>query len=279
MARTVQEIFDILVTEKGNQSALDGLTSTSSVSIWRAWLWVTAYAIWTLEKLFDIFKKEVDDTIQTKMPHTGSWYVYKAKNFQYGYNLVTDKDYYDNTGIDEQTIAASKIVAYAALVEQPLIRLKVAKKSGADLAKLSAPELAAFVAYILRIKDAGVKLKSTTITSTDPDDLKLVLRVKYNPLILDSTGARLDGTDATPVKSGIKKYLADKSAADFNGLFSVQKLVDAIQAIEGVQDLHVDSILYKYGALPFTSVDIDFVPDSGYLVIQDANLTITYIPA
>ena len=67
-------------------------------------------------------------------------------------------------------------------------------------------------------------------------------------------------------------------ALDFNGLFSVQKLVDKIQAVDGVDDLHIDQIQTKYGALPFMAVDIDFVPDSGYLVIDPADLIITYIP-
>src|SRR5204863_4829012 len=134
----------------------------------------------------------------------------KAKEFQYGYNLVPDQDYYDNTGIDPALIAASKVVAYAALVEEPSIRMKVAMLSGTDLAKLPAPMLAAFIAYMKRVKDAGVKLHGTTITSpatitsTDPDKLRLVVRAKFNPLVLDSTGARIDGNNPSPLKDAAK---------------------------------------------------------------------------
>lgn len=279
MARTITEIRDIMLAEKAAQAALDGLTSTSTTAIWRLIIYIVAVAIWALEKLYDIFKIEVADTIARKNPHQARWYVEKAKEFQYGYTPVAEKDYYDNTGIPEATVLASQICAYAALVELPFIRLKVAKKVGDDLAPFSAPELAAFVAWVLRFKDAGVKLNATTITSTAADKLKLVLRIKYNPLVLNSSGERLDAATLTPVKDGIKTYLANKSSDDFNGVFSAQKLIDAIQAIDGVMDLSVDSMMKKYGALPFTTVDIDFVPDSGYLIIEDVDLVITYIPA
>lgn len=278
MARTITEIYEIMLAEKAAQSALDGLTSTSITATWRLLFYIVAVCIWALEKLYDLFKLEVNEIIATKNPHQARWYVEMAKKFQYGYTPVAEKDYYDNTGIDPALVLASQIIAYAALVETPFIRLKVAKKVGADLAPLSGPELAAFVAWVLRFKDAGVKLKTSTITSTDPDNLKLTLRIKYNPLVLNSAGERLDATTLTPVKDGIKAYLANKSSEDFNGLFSAQKLIDAIQAIDGVMDLSVDSMQKKYGALPFTTVDIDFVPDSGYLIIDDADLDITYIP-
>ena len=156
MARTIIEIRDEILAAKAAQASLNTLNSTSHVSIYRLWIWITATCIWTLEKLFDIFKVEVDDTISKKNPHTPEWYVEKAKAFQYGYNLVAEKDYYDNTGIDDTVIAASKIVKFAAMPEIPFLRLKVAKLVGLNLAALSAPELASFQAYIKRIKGAGV---------------------------------------------------------------------------------------------------------------------------
>lgn len=280
MARSINEIkTDLLAKIAADVTLGPLLTSTSNVAIFKAWCFIWAVAAWTLENLQDIFKTEVDYTIAQDKTHRPQWYVNKAKDFQYGYNLVQDQDYYDNTGIADDIIAASKIVAYAALVEEPSIRMKVAKLSGSDLAPLSAPELTAFSAYIKKVRDAGVKLHDGTltsppsITSTAADKLRLVFRVKVNPLVLDLTGARRDGTSTTPVKDAVKGYLQN---IDFNGLFSIQKLADAVQAVDGVEDLKVDGIQTKYGALPFTSVDIEFVPDSGYLIIEDADFIPTY---
>ncbi len=283
MARTINEIKTELLSKVAGDATLGPLlNSTSNVAIFNVWCFVFAVCAWTLENIMDIFKSEVDYTIAQDKSHRPQWYVNKAKEFQYGYNLVPEQDYYDNTGIDPALVAASKIVAYAAMVEEPYIRMKVAKLSGTNLAKLSAPELAAFIVYMRRVKDAGVKLHGgtmtslATITSTDPDKLRLVVRAKFNPLVLNSTGARIDGSNPAPLKDAVKSYLQN---IDFNGLFSVQKLEKEMLAVDGIDDLKIDGIQTKYGALPFTNVDIDFVPDSGYLIIEDADFLPTYIPS
>ena len=283
MARTIEQWHQDLLDKVIADPVLAGiLTSTSAVAIYSLFLYIVAFCAWVIENLQDLLKIEVKQIIFDTKPHTPQWYVMMAKKFQYGYNLVPEKDYYDNTGIPDDVVAASQIVAFAALVELPYMRLKVAKKAGTSLAKLTAPELDAFRAYIMRIKDAGVKLKlasltsASTITSGDPDKLRLQCRFKFNPLVLDDTGARIDGTSPTPVPDAIRGYLEN---IDFNGLFSIQKLVDAVQAVDGYSDFAIDQIQTKYGALPFTSVDIDFVPDGGYLVIDNVDLIITYIAA
>lgn len=283
MARTIEQWhLDLLNKVEADPILSVTLTSTSTVAIYRLFLYIVAFCAWTIENLHDLFKLEVKQIIYDTKPHTARWYVLKAKEFQYGYNLVPEKDYYDNTGLTDDQVAASKIVAYAAFVEIPYVRLKVAKKVGAGLGKLTVPELDAFRAYVMRYKDAGVKLKlatntsASTITSGDPDKLRLVCRFKFNPLVLNDTGARIDGTSPIPVPDAIRGYLEN---IDFNGLFSVQQLVDAVQAVDGYSDFAIDEIQTQYGALPFTSVDIDFVPDGGYLVIDDVDLLITYIPA
>lgn len=274
MARTIAEIRAEMLAAKVAEPGLDGLTSTSNVAIWKLWIDIVSTCIWTLEKLFDIFKAAIEDLIATKKPHSLRWYAEKSKLFQYGYNLATDEDFYDNTGIADDVVLASKIVSYAAVVEQVRgVRIKVAKTVGDDLGALNSSELDSFKVYIKRIKDAGVKVNST---STAADSLRSVLLIKYNPLVLDSTGARLDGTTATPVKDAIKKHLKN---LPFNGVFSVQKYVDAIQAVEGVDDLNVNEIQSKYGALTFTSINISVIPDSGYLRIDDADMIITYEPS
>lgn len=282
MARSINEIkTDLLAKVAADVTLGPLLTSTSAVAIFNLWCSIFATCAWTLESLFDIFKTEVDYTIAQDKTHRPQWYVNKAKAFQYGYNLVAEQDYYDNTGIADDLIAASKIVAYAAIVEEPSIRMKVAKLSGTNLAKLTVPELAAFVAYMKRVKDTGVKLHGgtltspATITSTDPDKLRLVVRVKYNPLVLNTTGARIDGTSPTPVKDAVKSYINN---LEFNGVFDVQKLERAMLDVDGVTSLKIDQIQTKYGALAFTAVDIDFVPDSGYLIIEDADFLPTYLP-
>lgn len=278
MARTINEIF----ADKMGRVAADAtlgplLTSTSKTAIYRLLLYISAVTDWTLENLHDLFRKEVDDTIAKMKPHSLQWYAERAVVFQYGFDLAGETDGYDNTGIADSDVEASKVVDYAAVIEQQSanirLRIKVATDNGSDLEPLTTPQLTAFTTYMRRIKDAGVKL---SITSTTADLLKLALRIKYNALVLDSNGARIDGVTQTPVQDAIHRFLKN---LPFNGVFSVAKLEDAIQAVEGVSDVKIDIVQTKYGLLPFTSVDIDYTPDAGYLRILDEDLTIQFIPA
>lgn len=275
MAKSIDEWYGIIeaqyVTEMASVGIAVNPTTWSQTNHQRIFLYVMAVVVYIPGMLQDIFKVDIDNTIAAMKPHSLQWYAGMARNFQYGDNLVDETDYYDNTGLTDAQIAAKKIVSYAAVVEQERgVRIKVAKTVGDDLGALT-DELNAFSEYMKEIKDAGVKLQ---ITSGPADALKLDLRIKYNPLVINSTGARIDGVTMTPVKDAIKTHLKN---LPFNGVFSVQKLVDVIQAVEGVNDLNVDSVQTKYGALLFTAVDISVIPDAGYLRIADEDLTITYI--
>lgn len=66
MARTIQQIQQEILTAKAKEPALSELNSTSKTAIWRLWTYITAFAIWTLEKIFDQHRKEIDDKIRIK---------------------------------------------------------------------------------------------------------------------------------------------------------------------------------------------------------------------
>jgi hypothetical protein len=275
MARTITTIQNNIIAGVAANATLSPLlTSTSRVAIWRLLALVVATAIWTLETLFDIHVADVNETISKLKPHSLRWYAEKATAFQFGYNLVDDADYYDNTGLDETTVEASKVVAYAAVVEQDRgLRIKVARDVGADLAALTAPQLDAFEEYMKRIKDAGVRLN---ITSTAADELKLSLEIYYNPLVLNSAGGRLDGTVSEPVQDAVKEYLKN---LPFNGVFVLQNLVDVLQLVDGVKIAHLVGSQARYGLLPFQSFGVKYLPDAGYLRLANpGDLTITFIP-
>ncbi|HLO38378.1 MAG TPA: hypothetical protein VK173_07810 [Lacibacter sp.] len=274
MARAITDIQNEIIAQvQANATLAPLLTSTSKVAVWRLLTYVVAVCIWTLEKLFDIHVIDVNETISKLKPHSLRWYAEKARAFQYGYNLVDDADYYDNTGIDDATIEASQVVAYAAVVEQERgLRIKVARDTG-DLAALTSPQLTAFIEYMKRVKDAGVRLN---ITSTAADGLKLTLEIYYNPLVLNSTGARLDGAGAEPVQDAVKNYLKN---LPFNGVFVLQSLIDQLQVVDGVKIAHLVSAQAQYGLLPYQSFAVKYLPDSGYLrLINPGDLVLTFIP-
>ncbi len=277
MAQTIAYYQNQITTNYVTQRTLLGLPADdpanwSRVSIKRLWVWVFAFIAYVQAVLWDAFALEVDTRIAALRPHTEQWYALKAIAFQFGYPLPADTDVYDNTGLTEQQIADSKIVTYAAVKEQDRgLRIKVAKTQGNDLAPLATGELTAFTAYMQRVKDAGVKL---SITSTEADSLKLSLRIIYDPLVLNAQGQRIDGTTLTPVQDAISSYLRN---LPFNGVFVLQSLVDALQVVSGVKIVQINSAEAKYGALPYTSINIRYTPDAGYLrIVTPSDLSIVF---
>ena len=284
--KTIQQIYNDIAARYVIEAAAVGIVidpgQWSLVNRKRIWANVQAFFIWVLQTDVELFKTEVEYIIAHQKPHSPQWYNNHAKKFQYGFALVPGKDIYDNTGIDEAVVKASQIVAYSAFVTKPYTRMKVAKVVGAGLGELDVPELAAFIDYIDDTKDAGVKLwgpsvgRAATITSTPADKLRVKLLFKYNPQVLKADGSRIDGSDAAPVETAIRTFLRTNNEKNFNGIFSKQLLDDAIQKVQGWNDHNIDEIQTKYGALPFTGVYIDFVPDSGYLIIEALDLIINY---
>lgn len=275
MARTIDEI---------QQSMLDGIaadpilapvsTSTSKVSIFRLFTRIIAACAWTVEILFDTHKAENLELLSALKPHSLRWYARKALAFQYGFSLASDSDTYDNTTFTEEQIEDSLIVKYSAVTEgnDKKLRIKVATED-IDLEPLTAPQLAALTEYMQRIKDAGVKL---IIESNAADKLKLSLKIFYDPLILNNTGQRIDGSENEPVQKAVKSFL---KSLPFNGVFVMAFLVDALQKVDGVIIPHVLSCSTSYGAFPFTSVDVQYIPDAGYLRFEtDADLVLEFTP-
>lgn len=274
MARTIAEIQAELLAAKAARTELNVLNSSSRTAIWRLWLDVVAVAIWTHEVLFDLHKQEVVDYIFNMKPHSLKWYANIAKAYQHGHALPADTDKYNNDEFTDNEIDEAKVVDYAAVVEAERgLRIKVASDNGTDLEPLNEEQLDGFIEYMSRVKDAGVKL---LITTNDPDSLKISLAIYYDPLVLDSEGTRLDGSDNEPVQKAVRNYLRN---LPFNGIFVLAYLVDALQEVPGVVVPHVLAASANYGLLSYTAFGVEYQPDSGYLrIITPTDLTLSFIP-
>ncbi len=278
MARTIEQIQSLIVDKVNSTPELKLLNSLSKTSIFRLFIYVTAFCQWTLDQLFDLHKQEVSDLISKMKPHSLKWYAEKAKRFQYGFNLPAESDAYDNTGIQNDLIEASKIVHFCAIVEQPdsrgvmALRVKAATKK-TDLEMLTPDQLTAFTKYMNTVKDAGVRL---IVSSDKGDDLRLRLDVYYNPLVLGSNGSRLDGTDSEPVQQAIREYL---TSLPFNGSLVLAYLTDALQKVDGVVIPQIIGAEARYGNLAYKSIDLLYQPDAGYVRIFDEknDLSINFI--
>ena len=277
MARTIQEIQTLIYQAKAQEPALNELNSTSKVAIWRLWVYIIAVAIWSLEKLFDQHRADIDKRLAELKPHTARWYRSKALAFQYGFDLLTDSDKFNNTGHTEEQIEASKIVKYSAVVESPnegRLIVKIAGEQGEQLQPITDAQKQAFEAYLSEIKDAGVRL---SVVNYQPDILHLQMKIVYDPLLIDSNGQSI--IHATkPVETAIKEYL---KRLPFNGELVLAHLIDELQQAEGVRIPHLILAQSKhigtngnYGA--FEAIEISKIPTAGYFTIDNFN-DITYV--
>lgn len=274
MARTITEIQNQIIAAVQADSTLSQITNGSASAIWRLWTRVVATAIQLLEALFDVHKAEVETILATQKPHGLRWYQQRALEFQYGSDLVADEVYYDNTGLTTAQIEAQQIIAQSAVVESDgRLIVKVAKEVASELEPLSNDEQTSFREYMAEIKDAGVFLE---VLSYNADKLKLTIDVYYDPLLLSSSGARLDGSDNDPVGNAVRSFLR---ALPFNGQLVKAELVDALQNVEGVfvPEIRVAQAA-RYDNASFTGIDIVYSPYSGFFRLYDpGDLVLNFI--
>lgn len=276
---TVQEIKQQILTEKANQEALQGIDSTSNVAIYNLWAYVIAFVVWLQYQYFETYTQEADQKIREQKRYTLLWFRNQALAFRYGQGLNENGEYDEGIYTDEQ-IADMQIVSRAAVIELELnnrkhLFVKVAKEADGDLAPLDPPELEALEQYFAEIKPAGTKI---IIFTAQPDDLRMQLRFYYNPLILDENGARIDGSNNTPVQNVINAYLKELK---FNGEFNMAVLVDLLQNVEGCADreVYIDSAEANYLQPPsWQNITSSYVANSGYMRIDESDLQIEFIP-
>lgn len=290
MARTIQIIQQSILQKKQETASLNSLevlttsekntitelTSDSKVAVWRLWVFIFAFTIWTLENLWDIFSKEVDERIKENEIHNFPWYKKKALAFQYGQALVADTDYYNNDGLSVSEIEARKIVRHVAVIRKIInghgyLELKLAKESSGQLVPLAVPEMEAFKAYMFLVADAGTYIDYISLAH---DNLKLVLDIQYDPLVLYRDGSRKDGTDNTPVIREINEFLYN---LEFNGELILAKLVDHLQKLEGVKIPVIREAYTKFGAFDYVPLDVTYIARAGYMRLDTENTTINYI--
>ena len=85
--RTIEDIYNEILTAKESQSELAVLNSESKTAIWRLLLYAVAVSIWTLENILNISINQQNNFIKQIKIHSFSWYSLYAKKFQNGSDL------------------------------------------------------------------------------------------------------------------------------------------------------------------------------------------------
>ena len=282
MARSITEIYDSIIAEKQNmtslnalqpnidssQDLLNDLTSSSKVAVWRLWAFITAVAINVFEVIHDQHTAAIELRATQIPTGTAIWYHQQSLLFQFGDTLVWNGLQFAYDPI----IIANRIVSLASVVDQGFqIRIKAAKLDGGGLpVPLSAPELSSFQGYWDEKRFAGTAM---LVTSTVGDDIFTDYFIKYDALILAPDGSILSNPAVFPVEDAIEAHIRN---LPFDGILSLMELTDAVQAASGVIDVTLNDAQAKFGLLAYSSINKEYLPDAGYLVLDKPSSTFTY---
>lgn len=288
MARTLLEIKTELTTAFMSKSVIqtsygfvegtlfdDAFSKASFESIFFD---VFAYCALILEQVFDQHKKEIDTAIYEQKSGTPRWYRNMALNFQYGFDLFTDSDKFQNTGFTVDQIDTSKIIKYCSVKESGesnRLVVKVAGETAAVLIPLTTTQLESFNGYMEEIKYAGVKLQ---IVNNPADKLLLNMVIYRDVLVLDENGTHiLNG--GKPVEQAVNAYIKN---LPFDGELVLNDLIEKLRAVDGVDNAHIviatssayDTVTATY--LSYGPINVKTIPIAGYFVIPNYD-TVTYV--
>lgn len=288
MARTVEEIKAELTANFIANPTIQSLYELDSrksfadqfskVSLESIFFHVIAVSIWVLEKLFDGHKNDVDDTIANLKPHRLLWYVNKVKAYLHSFKLPTEdghviSDTYSLSGVAPSKIEAAKIVKYAVATESNgSIYMKVAKADNkGNPTQLSQSEYEGLRYYLSQIKDAGVDIR---ILNEPADDMNVELTLYYDPTLyraskddkgIDTLTSLIDGEDH--VRATVIEVISN---LPFNGEYRNADLMRAVEALEGIIVVDIDSVeTCANGSNNFEKVVGYSRPYSGYYALKD----------
>lgn len=238
MARTVTQIQNAMLLDIASNDVLSiALTSNSLFAIYRLFTFIIATAISIHEGFFDQHVIEVDTKIYNQKSGRPSWYRTMALQFQYGFDLVQDKDYFDNGNATEETIALSKIIKYAAVNEaddESRLIIKIAGETDGKLSDFTDPaQVEAIKAYFKEIKYPG----KITIINYKADQLYLNIQIKRDALVLNSEGMSILNANY-PINEAIQEFMKE---LPFDGDLRLSALVDKMQNVAGVLDATIIS--------------------------------------
>lgn len=274
MARTEQEIYDLIIADKNDEVDLTNLNSPSNTALWRLWAWITAKAHHIHEQLFDSFKAEVNTLAAAAIPGTLPWYRAKALEFQYGYSLT----FVDNKPVYTIYDADARIIARVAIVELAgELQFKVSKNVSGYLEPLSAGEQAAFEAYLNQVKFAGTK---TSVISLNRDLLRLYPDATYGGLggnFYYDASYSLAAVQAD-MDAKINSYL---QSLEYNGYLYTKRLENVLKEVLGYDDMELSPWqATTAAAVDYEDVGRRYQPLAGHILLESGALSneLNFIP-
>lgn len=232
--RSTDEIYQRIIEEKNNnqhikdlqpdiddqQTLLNDLKKKTQVAVFRLFSYTIAYILHLFEENLGKFYEEVNNIAEQNIIGTKNYFeqmsFYYQDNDIIQFNETESKLQYPVEDDEKKIITSANIEEAGGKAI-----LKVKKED----TKLNDDELSRFQSYIDEIKPLGVKID---VRSDDPDLLTLNLKIIY-------TGERSKDQIQNDVEDTITNFIEN---LEFNGIIRQMNLIDEIQKIESVKDVH-----------------------------------------
>ena len=236
----------------------------SMASFWKYAKKMVVFASLTLEKLFDLHKKEVRELIDKTETGSPEWYLNLCLSYQHGDRLTLENNrpVYLKNDKEKQLVKKASIKEEEGADGNLSLSVKVVKEAtGGRFAKLDATELTSFKTYLERCKIVGTKLD---VKSRDADRLELVADVVLDATLYESRGKLLSEPAKEPVRAAIEKYI---KYLNFGSTLYLSKMTDVVMDVAGVRDFYIRSA--KLNGRVFTR---STESPAGHLILENTNL-------
>lgn len=251
MARSINTILAIMDAEQANQVGLASLNSTSQTAIHKLLKYIVAVNCFLQETLWDIFKKDIETTIDKAPTGSALWLQDRIFKFQYSATIPQVTQLINYAPTYPLIEANLRIVTRCSVNTTALntVDIKVAKSEPS--VALTSTELNSLKGYVSQggngtIIGAGVGIGFAgiyyNINSYTSDKIYLKCNVIFN--------GQYANVIQVNTELAINNYLKN---IPFNSNIKVSALMDAIQLVEGVTDVIINDMALRADSTPFAN--------------------------
>lgn len=250
MARDITTITNDIKTKIRTYPSLNAFKfpeeGGSRVGVFNLLIDTAALCVFTFEVLMDQLKADIQAIADTAPAGNNKWIQTRMFEFQYG-NVIA---LVNGSPVYNPVIVANRIITQCAVkdIGNGIVAIKLAKGTTAPFSPLSAPELAAVKNYYYGtattegIGFSGVKAQFITLS---PDRMYLSANLYF-------FGQYIQSTVKTNVIAAIDAFLKGFANEAFGGRVFMIKLVDAIQAVDGVSRVELLSVKGRPSSVTLT---------------------------
>lgn len=261
MARSVNQIFNIIIAMIQSDPVLSTLNSTSQTAIFRLLAYVVASSQATEEQLNDLLVAQIESIALQLAPATAPWIQAQAFKFQYNatnpqiiqFATQSFAPFYPTINPSYQIITNCSVQS----PQDNLVFVKVAQgPTSSTPTPLTTTQLQAFQYYINLIKPEGIFYNCI---SQPADRL-------YSVFTITAQGAYASSI-SNSLLNAYNNYLF---SLGFDGTIKLIDIIIALYNVEGVIDVMCNQMILRPNSIPFSAISAP-----GNTIIVSANTSIS----